>query len=335
MQKPDAPLRGGDALDQAAAITSEHLQRLAALAAVARQACEHLQIEERRAEARLDELTLQSRMRALTLGLDTRVAAAAQARVVLADRLVRERHALRQIEQLMRQLEMSSGTLSASAPVDPWALALRAQIVHGREEERARLAREVHDGPAQVLANDLMLLELCCDLAQQGADPRLTQTLDQLRDATRAGLHEVRRFIADLRPANLGSAGLLAAVREYVRSFSSATGIVVRVEGDAGTHLGDEVAITLYRIVQEALQNVRKYAPRAGVLVSLAQMPALVTLAIRDDGPGFDPHEVARRAGRSNWGLTSMRERAELVGATLRVTSSPGHGTEVLVSLPH
>jgi two-component system sensor histidine kinase DegS len=95
-----------------------------------------------------------------------------------------------------------------------------------------------------------------------------------------------------------------------------------------------ESEIVLYRIVQEALQNAHKYARGAQVIIRLARQDGMLRLSIRDDGPGFDPHEVARRAGRSNWGLMSMRERAELIGARFSVASSPGHGTEVTVSLP-
>ena len=105
---------------------------------------------------------------------------------------------------------------------------------------------------------------------------------------------------------------------------------------DAGPlpRLPRESDIVLYRIVQEALQNAHKYARGAQVVVRLSHRDGMLHLSIRDDGPGFDPHEVARRAGRSNWGLMSMRERAELIGARFSVASSPGHGTEVTVSLP-
>ena len=95
-----------------------------------------------------------------------------------------------------------------------------------------------------------------------------------------------------------------------------------------------ESEIVLYRIVQEALQNAHKYARGAQVIIRLARQDGRLRLSIRDDGPGFDPREVARRAGRSNWGLMSMRERAELIGAHFSVASSPGHGTEVTVILP-
>ncbi|KPV49528.1 histidine kinase, partial [Kouleothrix aurantiaca] len=85
---------------------------------------------------------------------------------------------------------------------------------------------------------------------------------------------------------------------------------------------------------QEALQNAHKYARGAPTLVRLLRQGNRLLLTVRDEGPGFDPHEVARRAGRSNWGLTSMRERAELIGARFSVASGIGQGTEVSVSVP-
>jgi len=246
-------------------------------------------------------------------------------------------HALKQLDQLIRQIEMSSGSLTNAEDAnsaDPWLLALRSQIVQGREDERIRLAREVHDGPAQVLANSLMLIEHGHTLAQQSGAEKLVTLLARLRDATREGLQEVRRFIADLRPGALDEHGLAAALHEYIRTYNNAYVAKVALEADALPRLPRETEIVLYRIVQEALQNAHKYARGAPVAVRLAVQANRLLLSIRDEGPGFDPHEVARRAGRSNWGLTSMRERAELVGARFSVASSPGHGTEVTVSVP-
>ncbi len=231
---------------------------------------------------------------------------------------------------------MSSGTLihADEGGSDPWALALRAQVIQGREEERVRLAREVHDGPAQVLANSLMLLETCCALAQQSGAEKLATMLDRMRDATREGLREVRRFIADLRPGRIEEHGLSAALEEYLRGYANAYGAHVNLEAEGLPRLPSDVEIVLYRIIQEALQNAHKYARGAELSIHFTRQAGRLQLSIRDDGPGFDPHEVARRAGRSSWGLTSMRERAEMIGAQFIVTTRPGHGTDVSVVLP-
>jgi len=329
-------------LREAHTIVAEQLARLRALAENTRQAGASLGLALRQAERQLDEALIQQRSASqrqapLAKNLVKRAAELRERYESLERDARANQHALKQLEQLIRQIEMSSSALTSAeeaGAADPWVLALRAQIIHGREEERARLAREVHDGPAQVLANSLMILESCYTLAQQVGAEKLTFMLDRMRASTREGLQEVRRFIADLRPGGLDEHGLVAAIGEYVQSYNNAYDARVSVEAEPLPRLPRETEIVLYRIVQEALQNAHKYARGAQVLVRIMRQNNRLQLAIRDDGPGFDPHEVARRAGRSNWGLTSMRERAELIGARFSVASSPGHGTEVSVVLP-
>ncbi len=329
------------ALREAHSIVGEQLARLQALAGRIRIECDQLSMTLRQVERQLDEAVVQQRSAVQRRAPDAksfgkRVAELRAHAEQLTRSLDAERRALKQLDQLIRQIAMSSDTLTGPITSDdPWAMALRAQVIHGREEERTRLAREVHDGPAQVLANSLMLLETCYTLAQQGSDQvRLVTMLDRLRGATREGLEEVRRFIADLRPGIVRERGLAEAIKEYLRGYMNTYTTQVQIDIEALPRLAEDVEIVLYRIMQEALQNASKYARGALLSVRLTQQNGQFVLTIRDEGPGFDPHEVARRAGRSNWGLTSMRERAEMVGARLTVASRPGHGTEVTVVIP-
>jgi two-component system sensor histidine kinase DegS len=329
-------------LREAHTIVAEQLARLRALAEDTRRKGAALGVALRQAERQLDEALMQQRSAVqwrapAAKGLTSRVADLRAKHDDLQRETRANQHALKQLEQLIRQIEMSSGALTApdeSSTADPWVLALRAQIIQGREDERVRLAREVHDGPAQVLANSLMILESCYSLAQQSGVDKLVAMLDRMRAATREGLQEVRRFIADLRPGGLEEHGLAAALADYVRGYANAYNARVALDVEPLPRLPRESEIVLYRIVQEALQNAHKYARGAQVAVRMARHDGGLRLSIRDEGPGFDPHEVARRAGRSNWGLMSMRERAELIGARFSVASSPGHGTEVTVILP-
>jgi two-component system, NarL family, sensor histidine kinase DegS len=327
-------------LHEAHGIVAEQLARLRELADNTRRAGAALSGELRQAERQLDEASLQRRTAldrgaATTSSLTRREAELRASCEKLAVDMRTNQHALKQLEQLIRQIEMSSGSLTAGdSGADPWAQALRAQVIHGREEERVRLAREVHDGPAQVLANSLMILETCYAHAQQLGSDKLVGMLDRMREATRDGMREVRRFIADLRPGGIEEHGLVAAIGDYLRGYTNAYDARVSLDAEPLPRLPNEVEIVLYRIVQEALQNAHKYARGAAITVRLAREGAVLHLSIRDDGPGFDPHEVVRRAGHSSWGLTSMRERAELIGASFTVTSRPGHGTEVSVVLP-
>lgn len=329
-------------LESAHGIISEQIARLRELHQSAQERLSKLEVAVRTSERQLDELLVQSRF-AAERGLASAEAAAARERQVRSehDNLAAEyaelRRALRQLDQLVRQIEMSSATLSGAAedePADPWVQALRAQIIMGREEERNRLAREVHDGPAQVLANTLMGLERSQTLLADGRHERLGSLLAQMSEVTREGLYEVRGFIADLRPARLEEQGLVGALQEYLRRYHNRVNAAVSFEADPLPRLPAEAEVVLYRVVQESLQNARKHARNAPIHITITVRKKILSLTIRDEGPGFDPREVARRAGRESWGLTSMRERAELIGAHFVVTTRPGHGTEVAIRLP-
>nr|WP_255604567.1 sensor histidine kinase [Oscillochloris sp. ZM17-4] len=318
------------------------MARLRELHQSALQRYAHVELDLRQSARMLDEASMQLRF-AAERGLPTAAGLAEREQQLRAshETLTREyeggRRALRQLDQLVRQIDMSSATLSGSGegdPGDPWVQALRAQAIMGREEERSRLAREVHDGPAQVLANALMGLEHCQNLLKAQRVERLAEVLGQLGGSAREGLAEVRRFIADLRPGKLDEQGLAGALADYVRRYHDTVSAQVSFEADTLPRLPTETEIVLYRIVQESLQNAHKHAKGAPVHVMLTTRGGQLLLVVRDEGPGFDTREVARRAGRESWGLTSMRERAELVGARFLVTTRPGHGTEVTVSMP-
>jgi two-component system sensor histidine kinase DegS len=126
----------------------------------------------------------------------------------------------------------------------------------------------------------------------------------------------------------------VGAIQEYIRRYRDTVNNKVTLEADSLPRLNADSEIVLYRIVQESLQNAHKHARSAPIHVILQQRADRLLLLVRDEGPGFEPRRVARKAGRDSWGLTSMRERAELIGARFTVTSSPGHGTEVRVELP-
>lgn len=321
--------------NQAAAIVNEQIARLRAVLAEVNSRLGPATSDLRQIARTIDELSVR-RGHTGANAIVVRQLKQLQERQHVLEAEVNDLHqTARTIEQLIRQTEMSSSTLNEDASqADPWNLALKAQIIQGREDERTRLAREVHDGPAQVLAHVLLGLEHGLTLTQQQNYDRLRELLLHLREGSRSGLHEVRRFIADLRPPALDQHGLDAALKELCARFEAAGTINVRSEGTALPRLTSEQEIVLYRITQEALNNVAKHARNAQVAVHYAAVKGQVILLIRDNGPGFEPRAVAARTRGKHWGLASMRERAALVGAQLSVTSAIGHGTEIRVTLP-
>jgi two-component system sensor histidine kinase DegS len=216
----------------------------------------------------------------------------------------------------------------------PWAAAVRAARIQAQEEERMRLAREVHDGPAQVLANAILGLEYC-ELVAARAPEELGPELQRLRTAMREGLVEVRRFMFDLRPSMLATMGLNATLARYVEEYQQAFGIPVRLAlPPQELTVDDGAQIVLFRVVQESLQNIQKHAEATAVQVELSRLPdGRVRLLIRDNGKGFDRQRL-RPAGPSGAGLLGMEERATLLGGQLTIESALGRGTSVTLELP-
>ncbi|HEX9014698.1 MAG TPA: sensor histidine kinase [Chloroflexota bacterium] len=207
------------------------------------------------------------------------------------------------------------------------------RVIQAYEQERLRLAREIHDGPAQVMANAIFELEYFERILDN--DPAVVKVqLAQLKRDIREGLADIRRFIFDLRPPALSEMGLFPALTHYIDDYRKQFGIQVEAhftESDMRMTAGKEVAV--FRIVQEALQNVRRHAAAAKAVVTGMAGPEFLEIVVEDDGRGFSLHEVQTRHTR-NFGLTTMRERAELIDAALEIDSSPGRGTRIRLVVP-
>jgi two-component system, NarL family, sensor histidine kinase DegS len=216
----------------------------------------------------------------------------------------------------------------ASPPTD-----VQMRIVEAQEAERSRLAQEVHDGPAQALSNAIFQVEYIERVLDQ--DIRLARTeLRFLRDLLRRELGDVRGFIAQLRPPLLEHLGLEGAIGDIVATMSALTGLPIETTfGAPADGIDDAAQTVVLRVVQEALQNVRKHATASRVTVASRVTADEWIIEVRDDGRGFDVGTVAAR-GRRNFGLQFMRERAELIGARFEVRSRPAGGTVVMVAIP-
>ena len=210
------------------------------------------------------------------------------------------------------------------------------RVLESLEAERERLYRDVHDGPAQVLANAIFEVEYLERIAER-APSEVRQTLKAelagLKTQFRSSLDSVRAMIYDLRPPELSELGLAEAMRNYTSEWESRCGIkVLSTLETTDTDLSPQHELAVYRVLQEALQNVHKHAQATTVGVVWQRSATSWALHVTDDGSGFDLVKAARRA--KSVGLLSMRERAELIGGSLQIQSMPGKGTAVTLLLP-
>ena len=197
-----------------------------------------------------------------------------------------------------------------------------------RTEERARIAREIHDTLAQGLTAIALHLEGAMAQLERSPD-RARERLQRALDVSRESLEEARRSVLDLRATLLSEKPLAAALTALGRRFTSETGVRVHVRAAATVLLPDRVEAELLRIAQEALTNVRRHARAEEVQVSLRRIGRRVRLSIQDDGQGFRPEALSGGVG-----ILGMRERTRLLGGTLRVESRPGRGATIVVSIP-
>ncbi|MBC7265267.1 MAG: sensor histidine kinase [Chloroflexi bacterium] len=205
------------------------------------------------------------------------------------------------------------------------------QVTAAQEEERRRIARELHDGVGPTLASMNVRLRTARKLLQQ--DPELAaEEMEELAELAQTNIQDIRRLIYDLRPAALDELGLVPALREHLARCQQEHGLTIEFTADEGERLPAAVETALFRIAQEALANVVKHAQAHRVEVTLVRDEGAVTLRVADDGLGFDP--LAPRAG-THLGLWSMRERVEQLGGRFEVESTAGRGTTVRVIIPY
>ncbi|MBI2171421.1 MAG: GAF domain-containing sensor histidine kinase [Chloroflexi bacterium] len=246
-------------------------------------------------------------------------------------------------EESLGVMVAGSSAKGAGEKVWPLAEAVAGQIAIGlqnallavqkadlaAQEERSRIAREIHDGIAQAIYMLSLHLETCAELAAQGRQD-LPQRLGELVGLSKQALLEVRHYIFDLKPYLAGEQSAAAMVSSQVSEFAKVSGVSASfdVQGEQRP-LSVSAATCLYRVTQEALANVFRHAQASGVQVTLEFLPSEARLDVADNGMGFDPAQVD-----GGNGLDNMQHRAQELGGSFRLRSSPGHGTEVSIALP-
>ena len=205
---------------------------------------------------------------------------------------------------------------------------LASHLQQVREDERGYLARELHDELGALLTSaKLDVARLKSKIDHQAPD--IAERLKHLNETLNSGIALKRRIIEDLRPSSLSNLGLTAALEILTREHAEGAGIEVETILEA-VQLTEATQLTVYRLVQEALTNISKYAKAKKVLVTVHGYPTHVAVQVRDDGAGFDPAGV----GPTSHGLAGMRHRVEAAGGRLTITSSPDSGTLISAVLP-
>jgi signal transduction histidine kinase len=213
--------------------------------------------------------------------------------------------------------------------------AVSRRLVEVQEAERRLLARELHDRVGQALT--ALGLNLRVVATQLSAESRsaLSGQLDECMALVEDTVAAMRGVMTELRPQVLDDYGLLAALRTYSKGFSARTGVHVSVTGTARPEqMPKTVELAMFRIAQEALNNVAKHSRATAVEVSCRGSGERAALTLLDDGIGFDPGQARSGLDPQGWGLIIMRERAESVGASFRVDAAPGRGTRIVVEYP-
>jgi two-component system sensor histidine kinase DegS len=211
------------------------------------------------------------------------------------------------------------------------------RIIEAQEEERKRVSREIHDGPAQMLANVMMRSELIERIFRDRGTEEGFKEIRSLRQNVRNALYEVRRIIYDLRPMALDDLGLIPTLRKYlntIEEYDGKTKITFQCLGDTESErIASQFEVALFRLAQEAVTNSLKHSEAEEISVKVEVTKDFVTLIIKDDGKGFDMKDVKTNKNKS-FGLLGMKERVDLLEGKMTIDSKIGLGTFIMIRVP-
>ncbi len=249
-----------------------------------------------------------------------------------------QQHLQRYVNRLHRVLEVAQG--ADAVPVRGGGAASDqpppiVRIIETQEQERQRLVRQLHDGPAQSLTNLILQAEICERLFDSDAARARTE-LGNLKTAVVSTFQKVREFMADLRPMMLDDLGLVPALKRYVDTFNEKSGIpsTLTLTG-AERRMAPYKEVTIFRVVQELLNNARQHSHAARIQVSLDMGETAVRGGVEDNGAGFNVQEVLSTGSTTKAiGLVAQRERIEMLGGQFQIESGSGRGTRVTFEIP-
>ncbi|MEO7001858.1 MAG: GAF domain-containing sensor histidine kinase [Ktedonobacterales bacterium] len=240
---------------------------------------------------------------------------------------------------LMRTLAAQAAVAIANARLYRRLRSEHDRIIQTQEDERKRLGHQLHDGPAQMLAQIVMTLELAERLAMsERGEPQLAiAEMRKARELALATTRDIRALLFDLRPLVLESesGGLVAALRQSLERYANGNGPQMRLDAHYPERLPHTVELTVFAIVQEAVNNIIKHAHAQNCVIEIRESPARLLATIRDDGDGFDTAQIqVDYETRGSWGMVNMLERAGLINGELSIASQVGKGTIVTLDVP-
>jgi len=247
--------------------------------------------------------------------------------------------ALRKNAELLHELDKKTEGQNSKTVLE-YAVGSRAApgssaIIRSQELERHKIAREIHDGPAQAMANVVLRMDILSKIYEM--DPsKIPDELKKMKRIAQNALDEIRGFIFDLKPMTLADLGLIATIKRIVTNLQDMDNITIRLVVDGEERdLGPFVTLTVFRIAQEALNNVRKYSGCKSAWVHLKYLHDMLVLLVEDDGVGFNLNEMEKsRNNYTSFGLLGMQERADDINAEFIIKTAPGQGTKVALIVP-
>ncbi|WP_195264331.1 MULTISPECIES: sensor histidine kinase [unclassified Clostridium] len=210
------------------------------------------------------------------------------------------------------------------------------KILENQELERQRIAREIHDGPAQYIANVLMRVDFCKVVVKKDLEKGINE-LDDLKSNIRMALKEVRGIIYDLRPLHLEELGLMEAIKDMINIISAEANIKIDINVDESNYEVEKIMqIAIYRIIQEILNNIKKHSKAKYVYLRINYIKDYIYIYLQDDGIGFDVQEtlINTKQKGNRYGLIGIFERVEQLRGKIEVKSSKGEGTIYKIKLP-
>lgn len=253
---------------------------------------------------------------------------------------MRERYEL--IEEFLELLDQAKGTMTGTTITDGNERSsdgnndVIVNIIQAQEEERRRISLQMHDGPAQSMANLVLRAEICQRLLDKDIDQARSE-LSSLKTAINSMLQDIRKFVFDLHPMTLEDLGLVPTVRRFATEFGEKNNLEINIMVNGlENRMPIHYEVTLFRFIQEALNNVAKHARAHQVRILLNVSEGILQIIVEDDGEGFHVNEVlSDGSNRRNLGITGMRQQIEvLLKGEFGIESAIGRGTRVAASVP-